>query len=63
MGENMGNLEKTRVAAKEVGLTPWYLYKNSEKLPGAYRAGKALRWDINELKAWMRKKALAKRHI
>ena len=38
----------------KVGLSSFYLYRNAQKLPGAYRAGRALRWDLEELRAWMR---------
>lgn len=53
----MSDLEKTRPAAKSVGLSPWYLYRNADKIPAAHRAGRALRWDVDELRAWMREQA------
>ncbi|MGD9851730.1 MAG: hypothetical protein AB7T38_10710 [Nitrospirales bacterium] len=53
----MSNLESTEVAAKAVGLSKWYLYRNWPSIPAAYRAGKALRWDVEALKAWMKTQA------
>ena len=53
----MSDLEKTRPAAKAVGLSRWYLYRNADKIPAAHRAGRALRWDVGALKQWMRDQA------
>lgn len=53
----MSNLESTEVAAKAVGLSKWYLYRNWPSIPAAYRAGKALRWDVEALKTWMKAQA------
>ena len=55
----MSVLKNTEAAAKEVGLSKWYLYRNWPNIPAAYRAGKALRWDIEALKEWMRQQAQA----
>ena len=53
----MNQLANTRSAAKAVGLSPWFLYRNAKQIPASFRAGRALRWDIEALKAWMRQQA------
>jgi len=53
----MNPLITTIEAAKLAGLSPWFLYRNSRSIPACYRAGRALRWDIQELKEWMRRQA------
>ena len=53
MEGKMHDLESTQRAAEAVGLSPWYLYRNADKIPAAYRAGRALRWDVAALKDWM----------
>ncbi len=55
----MENLETTAVAAKAAGLSKWFLYRNARKIPAAHRAGRALRWDLEGLRAWMRQQAEA----
>ncbi|MDR4495057.1 MAG: hypothetical protein R3B74_11660 [Nitrospirales bacterium] len=59
----MSHLESTEVAAKAVGLSKWFLYRNWPNIPAAYRAGKALRWDVEALKTWMREQADQSRTI
>lgn len=49
----MPRYEKTNVAALEVGLSASYLYRNWRRIPAARRAGRALRWDMDELRKWM----------
>ncbi len=51
---------KTREAARAVGLSPYFLYRHADHLPAAHRAGRALRWDVPSLKAWMREQATSK---
>ena len=46
-------------AAKVFGLSESYLYKTWKDNPAALRAGRALRWDIHKLRAWMREQAQA----
>lgn len=53
----MNSLQSTEAAAKAVGLSKWFLYRNWPSIPAAYRAGKALRWDVEALKAWMKEQA------
>ncbi len=48
---------KTNEAARAVGLSPYFLYRHADKIPAAYRAGRALRWDVEELRSWMRTQA------
>ena len=50
-------LVSTKEAATLVGLSPYFLYRNSKVFPGAYRAGKAIRWDVAQLKSWMANQA------
>jgi len=53
----MEGLVKTPIAARMVGLSPSWLFRNAPRLPGAHRAGRALRWDVKELKRWMAEQA------
>ncbi len=53
-------LVSTKEAANLVGLSPYFLYRNSKVFPGAYRAGKAIRWDVAQLKSWMASQAAQK---
>lgn len=48
---------KTRQAAIESGMSESWLYHNWKRIPAARRAGRALRWDVDELLDWMRKQA------
>lgn len=50
-------LVSTRQAAKAVGLNPFFLYRRIHEIPGVYRAGRVLRWDVEVLKKWMREQA------
>jgi hypothetical protein len=54
----MPNYKPTKAAAAEVHLSPSFLYRHSKEIPAARRAGRALRWDVNALKAWMRQQAM-----
>ena len=49
---------KTKEAAKTVGLSPYFLYRNANHIPAAHRAGRALRWDVDALRKWMRQEAI-----
>lgn len=53
----MARYEKTVDAAAEVHMSPSFLYKNWHCIPAARRAGRALRWDMDELKRWMASQA------
>ncbi len=50
----MIDFHTTIEAAKAVHLSKWYLYRNAKRIPAAHRAGRALRWDVEALKQWMR---------
>jgi excisionase family DNA binding protein len=52
------NLEKAKCAARAVGLTPSTLYRAAERgeVP-CYRLGRAVRFDVEELRQWMRDQA------
>jgi len=52
-------LTNTRQAAMESGLSLSFLYHNWRHIPAARRAGRALRWDVDELLDWMKSKAQA----
>jgi len=54
----MNKLLRAREAAQSLGLSQQTLYKHFEegKIPG-YRMGKALRFDVGELKNLMRRPA------
>ncbi len=51
----MGQLVKLKVACKEVALSRSYMYRcaRTGKLP-CHRAGRAIRFDIDELRAAMK---------
>ena len=53
--------EKTRPAARAVGVSASYLFHNWKIIPAARKAGRSLRWDIDELKAWMKEQAHGKK--
>ena len=53
----MTSFQTTEMAAKAVGLSRWFLYRNAKNNPAARRAGKALRWDLDRLKDWMAENA------
>ncbi len=57
----MLELETTAVAAQKTKLSKWYLYRNARKIPACFRAGKAIRWDIELLRKWMREQAECKK--
>jgi len=50
----MNSFETTEKAAEAVHLSKWFLYRNAKRIPAAHRAGRALRWDVEALKQWMR---------
>ena len=49
----MPDYKPTKEAAAEVHLSASFLYRHSQQIPAARRAGRALRWDMDALKAWM----------
>ena len=53
-------LEKVDAAAKATGLNRFTLYKLAKRgiLPH-YKAGRAIRFDVEEVKNWMREQAQA----
>ena len=57
MKQENPQLVRTKAAARALGLSPFFLYRNSKVFPGAHRAGKALRWDVAQLKSWMANQA------
>ncbi len=53
----MEPLEVTKEAARIAKMAPSWLYRNWKRIPAARRAGRSLRWDVGELKEWMRRQA------
>ncbi len=54
-------LVKAELAAKAVGLDRYFLYRLAARgLVPCYRAGRAVRFSIPELRQWMREQAMAK---
>ena len=54
----MSDLVKVAVAAKALGLSKHYLYKGAAvgAIP-CHRAGRALRFDLDEVRVWMKQQA------
>ena len=51
----MTGLATAAEAARELGVSRFYLYKLSPReTPGVYRFGRAKRFSVEELKAWAR---------
>lgn len=52
------NLEKAKSAAPAIGVKPSTLYRAAERgeVP-CYRLGRAVRFDVEELRRWMRDQA------
>ena len=50
-------LQKVKPAAKAIGWSASALYKKAKCGAPCYRFGKALRFDVNELRHWMREQA------
>ena len=53
----MSNFKTTQEAAEAVGLSKFFLYRQSKSNPAARRLGGALRWDVEVLKALMAEQA------
>ena len=53
----MEGLVTTRRAAEIAGISESFLYHNHPHIPACFRAGRALRWDVTELLAWMKAQA------
>jgi hypothetical protein len=45
---------KVEPAAKELGISKFTIYRLPKSTPGIYRYGKALRVNVEELRAWAR---------
>ena len=54
---------RTDEAARAVGLSRNFLYRHARHIPASRRAGKALRWDLIELRNWMAALARAEREM
>lgn len=54
----MGQLVEAKEAARATGLNLYTIYKMASKgfMP-VYRAGRALRFDVDEVRAWMKQQA------
>jgi len=53
----MSNFQTTEEAAAAVGLSKFFLYRQSKSNPAARRLGSALRWDVEVLKNLMAEQA------
>ena len=51
------DLEKVKEAASALKLSTSFLNKLPKETPGVYQFGRAVRFSIEELKAWSRKQA------
>lgn len=47
----------TREAAKATGSCPSFFYRHQHEIPGQYRVGRCLRWDVAAVREWMQRKA------
>lgn len=57
----MANLVSVDVAAEALGIGRQFLYRAvASRGAPHYRAGRALRFDVEELREWMRKEATAR---
>ena len=48
----MSELLKAPKAARELGVSKGYLYKLPKGTPGIYVFGRAVRYDVEQLRAW-----------
>ncbi|MDR4485571.1 MAG: hypothetical protein R3B95_20655 [Nitrospirales bacterium] len=48
---------KVELAARELGLSKFTIYRLPRTTPGIYRYGKALRVNVEELRQWAREQA------
>jgi predicted DNA-binding transcriptional regulator AlpA len=53
---NEQHLHKVREAARALGVSKTFLYKLPRGTPGVYVFGRAVRYDVEELRAWAAKK-------
>lgn len=55
----MSDLVKVEEAAKALGFSKPYLYKSAAAgaIP-CHRAGRAIRFDVDEVRAWMKQQAI-----
>ncbi len=53
----MSELQKTKETARATKLSTSFLHHHWKEIDGAYRAGRALRWDVDQVRAWMRRQA------
>ncbi len=49
---NNQNLKKAGDAASLLGVSKMFLYRLPKEVPGVYRFGRAVRYDVEELRAW-----------
>jgi len=48
---------KVAVAAKELGMSTFWIYRLPKDTPGLYPYGRALRVNVEELREWAREQA------
>ena len=50
---------KVKQAARELGMSEFYIYRLPKDTPGLYRFGRALRVNVQELRDWAKGQATA----
>jgi hypothetical protein len=48
---------KVEQAAKELGMSKFFIYRLPKDTPGLYRFGRALRVNVQELREWAKRQA------
>jgi len=48
---------RVKEAAKEMGVSPFFIYRLPKNTPGLYQYGRAIRVNVEELRQWARKQA------
>jgi hypothetical protein len=59
MSDQLKQLQKNTGAAKALEVSKTFLYKLPPGTPGVYRFGRAVRYDVEELRAWASAQAKA----
>ena len=53
---------KVKEAARELGMSPFFIYRLPKDTPGLYRFGRALRVNVEEFREWAKKQARVEQH-
>jgi len=49
--------DKVEVAAQELGMSKYWIYRLPKDTPGLYQYGRALRVNVEELREWAKEQA------